>query len=341
MDSEKGGSKNGSSRPVRKMAALCHLVNQWFIATLGFCGTIERNVLNWLVIVVDSEKGGSKNGSSRPVRKMAALCHLVNQWFIATLGFCGTIERNVLNCRIIVVDSEKGGSKNGSSRPVRKMAALCHLVNQWFIATLGFCGTIERNVLNWLVIVVDSEKGGSKNGSSRPVRKMAALCHLVNQWFIATLGFCGTIERNVLNWLVIVVDSEKGGSKNGSSRPVRKMAALCHLVNQWFIAVLGFCGTIQRNVLNWLVIVVDSEKGGSKNGSSRPVRKMAALCHLVNQWFIATLGFCGTIERNVLNWLVIVVDFEKGGSKNGSSLPVLPCGFVGLCWGKLFRGLGW
>ena len=323
------------------MAALCHLVNQWFIATLGFCGTIERNVLNWLVIVVDSEKGGSKNGSSRPVRKMAALCHLVNQWFIATLGFCGTIERNVLNWRVIVVDSEKGGSKNGSSRPVRKMAALCHLVNQWFIATLGFYGTIERNVLNWLVIVVDSEKGGSKNGSSRPVRKMAALCHLVNQWFIATLGFCGTIERNVLNWLVIVVDSEKGGSKNGSSRPVRKMAALCHLVNQWFIAALGFCGTIQRNVLNWLVIVVDSEKGGSKNGSSRPVRKMAALCHLVNQWFIATLGFCGTIERNVLNWHVIVVDSEKGGSKNGSSLPVLPCGFVGLCWGKLFRGLGW
>ena len=102
---------------------------------------------------------------------------------------------------------------------------------------------------------------------------MADFCHLVNQWFIAALGFCGTIERNVLNWLVIVVDSEKGGSENGSSRPVRKMADLCDLVNQWFIAALGFCGTIQRKVLNWLGIVVDSEKGGSKNGSSRPVRR--------------------------------------------------------------------
>ena len=58
---------------------------------------------------------------------------------------------------------------------------------------------------------------------------MADFCHLVNQWFIAALGFCGTIGRNVLNWLVIVVDSEKGGSKNGSSRPVRKMADLCDL----------------------------------------------------------------------------------------------------------------
>jgi len=51
------------------------------------------------------------------------------------------------------------------------------------------------------------------------------------------------------------------------------MADLCDLVNQWFIAALEFCGTIQRKVLNWLGIVVDSEKGGSKNGSSRPVRR--------------------------------------------------------------------
>ena len=33
--------------------------------------------------------------------------------------------------------------------------------------------------------------------------------------------------------------------------------------------------------------------------------------------------------------------FCKGGSKNGSSLPVLPCGFVGLCRGRLLTGLGW
>ena len=38
------------------------------------------------------------------------------------------------------------------------------------------------------------------------------------------------------------------------------------------------------------------------------------------------IQWLGTIERNVLNWLVIVVDSEKGGRKNGSSLPVLPCG---------------
>ena len=49
-------------------------------------------------------------------------------------------------------------------------------------------------------------------------------------------------------------------------------------------------------------------------------------------YFIAALGFCGTIERNVLNWLVIVVDSEKGGSKNGSSLPVLPCGCPVASW---------
>ena len=153
------------------------------------------------------------------------------------------------------------------------MADFCHLVNQWFIAALGFCGTIERNVMNWLVIVVDSEKGGSKNGSSRPVRKMADLCHLVNQWFIAALGFCGTIERNVLNWLVIVVDSEKGGSKNGSSLPVLP----CGFVGLCRGKLFSGLGTIERNVLNWLVIVVDSEKGGSKNGSSRPVRKMAGI----------------------------------------------------------------
>ena len=55
----------------------------------------------------------------------------------------------------------------------------------------------------------------------------------VNQWFIAGLGFCGTIERNVLNWLVIVVDFEKGGSKNGSSRPVRKMADFCPVGSLW------------------------------------------------------------------------------------------------------------
>ena len=130
------------------------------------------------------------------------------------------------------MDSEKGGSKNGSSLPVLP----CGFVGLCRGKLFSGLGTIERNVLNWLVIVVDSEKGGSKNGSSRPVRKMADLCHLVNQWFIAALGFCGTIERNVLNWLVIVVDSEKGGSKNGSSRPVRKMADLCPLVNQWFLA---------------------------------------------------------------------------------------------------------
>ena len=75
------------------------------------------------------------------------------------------------------------------------MADFCPLVNQWFIAALGFCGTIGRNVLNWLVIVVDSEKGGSKNGSSRPVRKMADLCDLVNQWFIAGLGFLRDYTR--------------------------------------------------------------------------------------------------------------------------------------------------
>ena len=147
--------------------------------------------MNWLVIVVDSEKGGNNNGSSRPARKMPDLCHLVNQWFIAALGFCGTIERNVLNWLVIVVDSEKGGSKNGSSLPVLP----CGFVGLCRGKLFSGLGTIERNVLNWLVIVVDSEKGGSKNGSSRPVRKMADLCHLVNQWFIAALGFRGTIHR--------------------------------------------------------------------------------------------------------------------------------------------------
>ena len=220
------------------MADLCHLVNQWFIAALGFCGTIQGNVLNWLVLVVDSVQGGSKNGSFLPVLP----CGFVGLCRGKLFSGLGTIERNVLNWLVIVVDSEKGGSKNGSSRPVRKMADFCHLVNQWFIAALGFCGTLERNVLNWLVIVVDSEKGGSKNGSSLPVLP----CGFVGLCRGKLFSGLGTIERNVLNWLVIVVDSEKGGSKNGSSRPVRKMADLCHLVNQWFLAGLRLYQSYSR-----------------------------------------------------------------------------------------------
>jgi len=69
------------------------------------------------------------------------------------------------------------------------------------------------------------------------------------------------------------------------------MADLCRLVNQWFIAALGFCGTIQTHILHWLV---DSEKGGSKNGSSRPIRR-------------------GTMPGKIIDWLGVVVDFASNG----------------------------
>jgi hypothetical protein len=51
---------------------------------------------------------------------------------------------------------------------------------------------------------------------------------------------------------------------------------------------------MQGNVLNWLGIVVDSVKGGSKNGSSRPVRR-------------------GTMPGKIINWLGVVVDFASSG----------------------------
>ena len=60
-------------------------------------------------------------------------------------------------------------------------------------------------------------------------------------------------------------------------------------MNQWFIAALWFCGTMQGNVLNWLGIVVDSVKGGSKNGSSLPVLR-------------------GTMPGKIINWLGVVAD---------------------------------
>ena len=65
-------------------------------------------------------------------------------------------------------------------------------MNQWFIAALGFCGPMQGNVLNWLRIVVDSVKGGSKNGSSLPVLR-------------------GTMPGKIINWLGVVVDSASSG----------------------------------------------------------------------------------------------------------------------------------
>ena len=53
--------------------------------------------------------------------------------------------------------------------------------------------------------------------------------------------FFGTIQRNVLNWLRIVVDSEKGGSKSGASRPVRRgtMRGYCkQWLTKWLISVI-------------------------------------------------------------------------------------------------------
>ena len=65
-------------------------------------------------------------------------------------------------------------------------------MNQWFIAALGFCGTMQGNVLNWLGISVDFVKGGSKNGSSLPVLR-------------------GTMPGKIINWLGVVVDSASSG----------------------------------------------------------------------------------------------------------------------------------
>jgi hypothetical protein len=80
------------------------------------------------------------------------------------------------------------------------------------------------------------------------------------------------------------------------------MLLLCQWVTKWFVAVdekmVKRCvvawRTLQGNVLNWLGIVVDSVKGGSKNGSSRPVRR-------------------GTMPGKIINWLGVVVDFASSG----------------------------
>ena len=61
----------------------------------------------------------------------------------------------------------------------------------------------------------------------------------------------------------------------------------------------------------------------------------------LKKWFLSALWLRGTLQGKVLNWRGIVVDSAIGGSKNGSSLSVLPCGFVGLCRGRILTGLGW
>ena len=69
----------------------------------------------------------------------------------------------------------------------------------------------------------------------------------MNQWFIAALRFCGTLQGKVLNWRGIVVDSAIGGSK------------------KWFPSVssaLWLRGTMPGKTINWLGVVVDSAIGG-------------------------------------------------------------------------------
>ena len=56
--------------------------------------------------------------------------------------------------------------------------------------------------------------------------------------FLSALWLRGTLPGTVLNWLRIVVDSAKGGSKNGS-------------------ALLGLRGTMPGKIINWLGVVAD------------------------------------------------------------------------------------
>ena len=63
--------------------------------------------------------------------------------------------------------------------------------NRWlkkgFLSAQWLRGTLEGQVLNWLRSVVDSVKGGSKNGSSLPVLR-------------------GTTPGKIINWLGVVAD---------------------------------------------------------------------------------------------------------------------------------------
>ena len=61
----------------------------------------------------------------------------------------------------------------------------------------------------------------------------------------------------------------------------------------------------------------------------------------LKKWFLSALWLRRTMQGKVLNWRGIVVDSAIGGRKNGSPLSVLPCGFVGLCRGRILPGLGW
>ena len=60
-------------------------------------------------------------------------------------------------------------------------------LKKWFLSARWLRGTLEGQVLNWLRSVVDSVKGGSKNGSSLPVLR-------------------GTMPGKIINWLGVVAD---------------------------------------------------------------------------------------------------------------------------------------
>ena len=60
-------------------------------------------------------------------------------------------------------------------------------LKKWFLSARWLRGTLEGQVLNWLRSVVDSVKGGSKNGSSLPVLR-------------------GTTPGKIINWLGVVAD---------------------------------------------------------------------------------------------------------------------------------------
>ena len=60
-------------------------LKQRILSALCLRGTLAGTVLNWLRIVVDSAKGGNKNGS-------------------ALLGLCGTTPGKIINCLGVVAD---------------------------------------------------------------------------------------------------------------------------------------------------------------------------------------------------------------------------------------------